>query len=72
MADDKSLENGYDDLLIEVTKTVQEFEFEPLKVRVALTRRVLPTEVSSTFRQVTEQLEEEICTFMGLDEVEEK
>ena len=62
----KALEDGYEELVVEVTKTIQVHEYEPLKVRVALKKHVLPEEVSAEFRKTTELLETEICDYLGL------
>ena len=63
----KSLENGYDVLEVEISKTIQEADFEPLKYRAVLKRMVKPDEISSQFRELSEILENEICDALDLE-----
>jgi len=62
----KSLEDGYDEITVTVAKTLQEFEYEPLKMVATLKRMVKPEEVSSGIREISEILETEICDFLDI------
>ena len=48
------------DITVTVSKTMQEKQFEPLKIEVSVTKEVPLTEVDNEIRQTYEQVEEHI------------
>lgn len=63
----KTIQDGYDELTVSVSKTVQEAPYEPLKMDAKLKRIVKPNEISSEMQEITEILENEIADYFGLE-----
>lgn len=57
----RAIEDGYDEIEVHVSKTIQEEQFEPLKFAVTLKRMIKPEEISSEVQDITEILENEIA-----------
>lgn len=56
-----------EEINVTISKTIQEKDFEPLRMEVSLKRMVKPNEVSSQIREVSELLESEIVNFMDVE-----
>jgi hypothetical protein len=61
------LENGYEEVTITVSKTIQEKPFEPLHVSVSVKKMVKKGQVEDQIRETTDMLESEICDFLGIE-----
>ena len=62
----KTLEDGFEELKVHVSRTIQIKEFEPLKISASLKKMVKPNEVSDTIREVTELMEDDINMILGI------
>jgi len=63
----RELVDGFEELTVDVSKTIQEKDFEPLKIRLSLKKMIKPEEISDEIREVSEILENEICDIMGIE-----
>ena len=50
---------------VQISKTIQEKQFEPFNCSVSLKSNILPNEVSSEFTRIHELLEDELSRIMN-------
>lgn len=62
------LPEGLDEVHVTMSKTVQEKEYEPLKITVSVRRTVPIDELSDNFRDITEILDNEIAEAFGFED----
>ena len=65
----KTIEDGYDEIVVFVKRTRQIKEYEPLTVGATIKRMVDPNDKSKVINNLLIDLEEEVNFFLGIEDV---